>query len=36
MSKVKQNTEKISQNTLFMIYALVIAMAIVVTILTTN
>ncbi len=36
MAKVNQGTNKVSQNTLFMIYALVIVMAIVVTVLTTS
>ncbi len=36
MSKVNQRTNKMSQNTLFMIYALVIVAAIVVTVLTTS
>ena len=35
MSKVKQQT-KLNQNTLFMIYAVVIVMAIVVTVITTG
>ncbi len=34
MSKVKQQETKISQSTLFMIYAVVIVLAIVVTVLT--
>jgi len=36
MSKVKQQSAKISQNTLFMIYAVVIILAIVVTVVTTS
>lgn len=36
MSKVKHQETKISQNTLFMIYAVVIVLAIILTIVTTN
>ena len=36
MSKVDQKTTKISQNTLFLIYGVVIVLAIVITIFTTN
>ena len=36
MSKVKPQETKVSQSTLFMIYAVVIVIAIVVTVLTTG